>query len=287
MQNIIVLGHKGKIGKEIYNYLRKNKNFKIFVANKNNFNQISKYLTQVDVVINCVGEHKNKRYFIDSNYIFIKKILKSIKLNNKCPILIHFSSCSIYQNTKNNLIYKNSKISSNLSLYPKSKMLAENYIISEHKKKYFNFLIIRIPQVLGNNFDNSSLNKIKKLFRLKTIFLIANLNYYYNYVLSDDINIFINNFLSQKFSKINKTILISENISYKNLITLLLYRYKTKLNNFEIFLSIICSKLLVNLAKFKIIKIPLLKTLLNTKQYISSDNIGTTKLNKKNIFNLL
>ena len=121
MQNIIILGHRGKIGKDIHNYLKKNKNFNIIVVKKNNFNQIFKYIRQVDVIINCVGEYKNKKNFLNSNYIFVKKILRSIKLTSKCPTLIHFSSCSIYQNTQHNLIYKHSKISSKLSLYPKSK----------------------------------------------------------------------------------------------------------------------------------------------------------------------
>ena len=59
------------------------------------------YFKKIDVVINCVGEQvKTKKYFLNSNYIFVKKILKLIKLTNRCPILIHFSSCSIDQNTK-------------------------------------------------------------------------------------------------------------------------------------------------------------------------------------------
>ena len=287
MQNIILLGHNGNIGNSILNSLRKNKKVNIFVTKNRNIQKLFRDVKKIDFIINCVGEYKNKKNFLNSNFFFIKKILTSIKKTKSKPTLIHFSTCAIYENVKENIIDNKVDISSTSSLYSKTKLLAEKHIISESKKGYFKYLIIRIPLVISENSHNSSLQKIRKLLKYNFIFCISDLDYLYNYVLFQDLISFIKKSIKIKSKKINKTVIISENITYRNLVKLFLFRFNLRLNKFEILISKLMSLIIFLLDNLKFNKINIIKTLTNKKNYITSNNIKTNKINKKNIFNFV
>jgi nucleoside-diphosphate-sugar epimerase len=284
MQNIGILGSTGKIGKNIYNFFKKDKSLNVITIGKDVYKECYKF-QKLDIIINCVGEHVNHKNFLKSNFYYLKKVLKIVKLSNRKPFIIHFSSCAIYEKTNKEFIYDNTKISRSKSLYSLSKQLAEKHILSESKKNYFNFLIIRIPQVIDNK-ENSSLKKIKKLLRYKIIFTISNLQTIFNYILINDIIFYLNKLIKKKKNNNNEVVLISENINYRNLINLILKNYNLKLNKLEIFFSKIISLTILEII-FSLVKIKSIIPLLNKKKYITTAKIKTTKINEKIISNLI
>jgi nucleoside-diphosphate-sugar epimerase len=275
MKKILILGHKGRIGKKIYKYLTRDKQLEIKCADLKNDNDLKKKIFYTDIIINTVGEHRNKTRFKESNYLFIKKIVNIMMLSKKKKLIIHFSSCSVYENNSSNLISCKTKPNKPESLYAKTKLWGDQYIREQSKNKHFYYYIVRIPQVLGKKMENSSLLKLKKISQFNLLFLLNSSNYFYNYIFMSDILIFIKKLIKLKKNSHNKNIIIAENIQYKKLVNIILkispdknFIYKNIFSNyFYLILKI--------LDKFFIKKSKILKVLLNKKIYLSNVDFKT------------
>ena len=187
----------------------------------------------------------------------------------------------MYENNSSNLISWKTKPNKPESLYARTKLWGDQYIITESKKNFFYYYIVRTPQVLGKKMENSSLLKLKKISRFNLLFLLNSSNYFYNYIFMSDILTFIKKLIKLKKNSHNKNIIIAENIQYKKLVNIILkispdknFIYKNIFSNyFYVILKI--------LDKFFIKKSKILKVLLNKKIYLSNLDFQT-KLIKTN-----
>ncbi|MDA9794578.1 NAD-dependent epimerase/dehydratase family protein, partial [Candidatus Pelagibacter sp.] len=195
--------------------------------------------------------------------------------------LIHISSCSVYEGLKKNIISDKEKNLNPKSFYAKSKLLGDQIILNHSQKKYFSFHIIRLPQVLGNNLENSSLIKLKKIFKFNLAFLLLSSNYFYNYILINDLKFFIIKLLKE--NNHNKITILSRNIKYQDLIKNF-YKKEIKFYMIKTFLSDIFQIFLKTLSILGLNNIKFINALTNKKIYLSSKRL---KKNKDIIFKTL
>ena len=210
MKKIFIAGHKGSIGSNLDKFIKNTNKYKVIYSNKKSYKDLKKSVEQADIIINCVGEFRDKKNFTNANYKYVKSILKIINMYKKKKLLIHISSCYVYEGLKKNIISDKEKNINPKSFYAKSKLLGDQIILNHSQKKYFSFHIIRLPQVLGNNLENSSLIKLKKIFKFNLAFLLLSSNYFYNYILINDLKFFIIKLLKE--NKHNKITILSRNI---------------------------------------------------------------------------
>ena len=139
-----------------------------------------------------------------------KKIQSYENLSNSFKI-IYISSCSVLDKTRNK------------SVYLKKKIKNENYI----KKNFKNYLIVRLPEIIGKNKNKNTLvnffyNKIKKNEKI-ILFKNAQRNFIF---INDIINILcevieqnksneVINIASSKMTKVEKIVIIFQKILKK------------------------------------------------------------------------
>ena len=167
-KNILVLGSKGMLGKQVYQYF-KNKKYKVFRLDKKiKFENVDNIIKKINlrkrlIIINCIGKIKQKDndfeklFFINS--IFPYKL--SYLLNTK-HLLIHPSTDCIFNGNKTGYYKLDSKRDSN-DKYGISKSLGEAAL-----EKRNNTLIIR-TSIIGitkskKDFLSWFLNQEKKVY---------------------------------------------------------------------------------------------------------------------------
>ena len=219
-KKIIITASNSNIGKDLVSYFLKKK-YNIFGTYRNKKNLFKKpYITYLnyefknnflvkenfDMLIHCASltpyKYKISNKIMNLNYIGFKKILKS-KSNFKKIILL--STISVYGETNEKIINENSK-KKRVNAYVKSKLKMEKILIDYCKKNKTDFLILRLPGVIGNfkadvNFIS---NVIKKISQNKTV-KYRNPDSYFNNVVHTD-----------TIAKISEKFLIKENALFKN-----------------------------------------------------------------------
>ena len=176
---IILFGYSGKLGNAIFKKLKK-KN-KIFCFNskkidvkKINKRKLSKIINKLkpQVVINCVvsqGMEKSE-----------KKRAMSLKINSSFPkylaqlqnknsfFLIHFSSESIFNDSKRGKLIDEKVIPKPKSYYGYTKLWGENFV----KKFGKNYLIMRLPILYGGKNRKQPVDIIfQKLIKNKDVYI--------------------------------------------------------------------------------------------------------------------
>tara|TARA_A100001234_G_scaffold184128_1_gene167501 strand:- start:575 stop:1378 length:804 start_codon:yes stop_codon:yes gene_type:complete len=151
MIKILIIGKRGFIGNNLYEYLKR-----YFKVNHISFSELNKYqlkFNSYDYIINTSinKNYINKKY--NSKFDNDFKILNLIK-NNKTTY-IFLSSRKVYKSQSN--ITENSKLLPK-SNYSKNKLITEKILKKNIKKK---LLILRVSNVIG---DKSSIKKIHKTF---------------------------------------------------------------------------------------------------------------------------
>ena len=181
MKNIIILGSKGLLGSDLYNFLRiDNKVFTDQNININNLLElefINKH--KIDCIINCIGSTNKRDLFFHSNFLFTSFLSEKLKehdsnLNQKL-IFIHISSIGVYApymklNFKDIIIdpFKRKRIKYNLYEFSKS---CGEYNLNKNLKNSTNIYTV-VLQPSNIIFNNSKfINKLKIflfLFPFKT-----------------------------------------------------------------------------------------------------------------------
>ena len=154
-KKIIIIGKNSFIGGNLFNFLKKKFNTKIY--NYQKFLSInSKLLFDVKYIINCSSNNQyvKKKYSEKNDFDF--QISKKIK-NLKCK-MIFFSSRKIYKlgDDLNEL----SKLNPNCN-YSKNKLITEKKLLKNLKNR---ILVLRISNLIGLHKYRSSNKKIHKTF---------------------------------------------------------------------------------------------------------------------------
>ena len=116
--------------------------------------KIEKLIVGFDVVIllaGLVGDPITKKYPIQSrkiNDLGVKKVVDLCAVNN-IKKLIYISTCSNYGFINNNELASEEHLLNPLSIYAKSKVSAENYILSLKGHTGMNPIILRFATAFG------------------------------------------------------------------------------------------------------------------------------------------
>ena len=160
------------------NYLKKNKNRQIVFGNIKDVQKIEKLLKDFDFVLilaGLVGDPITKSYPLLSKKInenYIKKLINTC-LTSKIERLIFVSTCSNYGISKNNTRLKENAPLRPISLYAKSKVKIEKFILSKKYKTRKICTILRFATAFGSSprmrFDLTLNEFVKTMFNNKIL----------------------------------------------------------------------------------------------------------------------
>ena len=178
MQNILIIGGAGYIGRQIINLLNKKKykilvidnlsttkkNYldkniiikKINILNKKKLDGIfknNKFDTVIHLAAKCIVSESEKipKEYYNTNVLGTKNIIKNCKKYN-VKNFIFSSSCSIFSN--NIKIVKENSLAKPISYYGKTKLMAENLIKTKLKNSKTKYIILRYFNVVGADLKN-------------------------------------------------------------------------------------------------------------------------------------
>lgn len=218
----IVLGSKGFIGDNLLSFLVKKKVtiFKVPYL-KPNLNRIIK---SNDVIVNCLGKDKSINLTEE-----IKKLIKNLIKEKKFCLWVQLSTPLIYdQKTKKKLISENSK-EKPFNKYALGKQNLDKFIIN-NKKKYFNYLILRVSTVYGKKMKSKIFVKLKALSNSMVFQYLKFNKIIFNYISVDVLSRYIYLLAKNKLSW-NKLFVISQNIELNKV--LLSFDQSKKLKKFS------------------------------------------------------
>ena len=285
-KKILILGHTGFVGRELFKKLKSKKiNFDCYsksqiifnnkILKKKTPNILNKLIKKNSIIINCVGENFEKKFMNSRNYIFVKKILHEIEKTKMKKIIIHLSSCAVYGS---HFHLKNSIISENtypdpISEYAKTKLKGEKIIIN-NKNNRLNYVIIRPSQVVGENMNAVGFINLAKFIKKRIFVYVSTINAVRNYVNSEDlINLVLKILISNKTK--NKIYIISRYSRLESIINYIQKRLKME-NQINIVVPKFPLILIVSVLRFFYKDFPV------SKEIIEGLSI-TTKI-KSNIF---
>ncbi len=210
---VLVLGSTGFVGKNLVKKLiNTNYNVKLTSRKKNN-NEIKnteiiemdlldpdlnfkKLIDNCDTIINCAGEINNEDKMYDLHVLFLIKLYQSIfekyKNDNKKINWIQLSSVGVYGPpiipNQNRIINELSTSSTDImSVYEKTKLLADQYIIDNFNSNIINYCILRPSQIIGDYMPNESLSQLINIINKKLFFYIGRRKAIRAYIHIDDV----------------------------------------------------------------------------------------------------
>ena len=272
MTNIIILGHKGYVGKNIFNFLKKKKlNVKGFsskevnLISKKSINFLKRNVKKNSILIICAAIKSTISNEM-SSLILNNKIIENITLgikNKKLKKVIYFSSCAVYGvHSKHSKLNENHKFNPD-TYYSLSKFYSEKLLKLFVPKE--NLLIVRPTIVYGPNeqvYQSSPSGYVNNFFKKKNIFIWGDGSEVRNFIYIDDLVIKIFNLIKKNI--FGEIILTGENISYIKIIQTLerllnkkgkiIKRKRTKKKINKTYLSIYEKKLLNNFKVTSIIE---------------------------------
>ena len=176
---ILLFGYTGKLGNAIFLKLKKKNKFFLFNSKNANVKKINKSkLNKIinklkpEVIINCIvfqgmeKSQKNRTMCLKVNSLFPKYLAQ---LQNKNSFfLIHFSSESIFNDSKKGKFIDEKVVPKPKSYYGYTKLFGENCV----KKFGKNYLIIRLPLLYGGKNRNQPLDIIfQKLIKNQEVYI--------------------------------------------------------------------------------------------------------------------
>jgi hypothetical protein len=137
MISVLVLGHTGVFGRSLYSHLCQLDDIEVLGYSRSDITVANHSLTvpvtlhellityQPNVIVNCIGEYRNKSLFVKTNYEFVSLLLLLVSksyLPHKLPTFIQLSSMGVLAP------YAPIFATNDLNSYEFSKYLAENLI---------------------------------------------------------------------------------------------------------------------------------------------------------------
>jgi nucleoside-diphosphate-sugar epimerase len=216
MQNkkILITGGNSNIGSDLVKFFLK-ENLITSTYNKKKINLSHKNLNQVkynfknkflfnekfDHLIHCAAitpvKTKDNKKMIFDNLQGLKNILES---KSSFGSIVLISTVSVYGEITTNLITEKTK-SKKLENYGKSKILMEKYL--KKNKKKFNYLILRLPGIIGNFISNDNFlnNIISNTVKNKIVTIYGPQKYFNNVIHTETIAKIIKKFFLTKNPK--------------------------------------------------------------------------------------
>lgn len=202
-----ITGHTGNLGTT---FITKSKNIKFFkfsgnIANKKHVNEWIKnnnfqYIIHLAAIVPTRIVEQNYKLAKKVNFEGTKNIIDSIIKSNKKINWFFFASTSHVYNFSKNKIKETNKIKP-ISKYGKTKSFAENYIISNFKKKNINFCIGRIFSIYNNKSKGFLISNLKKkILAKKDKIILSNLNHFRDFVTTEYISRVIIFLMNKKFN---------------------------------------------------------------------------------------
>ena len=283
MKNILILGHSGYVGGNLKLFFQK-KNFKVITLSNRSDKVLKSNIKKVNIIINCVGENYNTSLMKNSNFSYVKKILKFINKHNKNIFLIHLSSCAVYGelfHNNINFVDENSETRP-ISLYAITKLSAELLIKKAYENKRIkDFAIIRPSQIISEDMKSFTYLQLIKYVKKKLYFYISNVKAIRNYVHINDLVNFIYQISVNRgaFGKNKKLFIISRSIKLVALVNYIKNKLKIKSKQFifpKFFIIFI-----TNIIKFFYPKFPLSVGIISglSSSVIIKSNIKNFKFN--------
>ena len=219
-KKILITAGNSNIGSDLVNYFSKKKNI-VFETYRNKKNKLkdsnifhikynfkNKFLIKenFDLLIHCASltpyKYKISNAFINLNFEGLKKILYSKSRFKKIVLL---SSLSVYGKINNNILSENYK-KKKINAYGISKIKMEKLLISYCKKNKIDFIILRLPGIIGNfQADANFINNIILKFSNNELIEFKNPNSYFNNVVH-----------TETIAKISEKFLLKKNAKFKN-----------------------------------------------------------------------
>ena len=134
--NVLIIGYKGFIGKNLFYKLKEKKIYSLFTLDKKSSEEeIRNSICKADLIFLIAGINKetlpHNQY--KDNYLFTKKICSILEDNNKKTRIIFTSSTQVNKNNS----------------YGKSKLKAEKILLKYKKKNKASVIIYRLPNIFG------------------------------------------------------------------------------------------------------------------------------------------
>lgn len=208
---------------EIYALTREKQNIKLSPDYKNveilegDINEIENFkpqLIQCDYFIHLAGEKSDEAKMEEINVGSMKKILQVL---SSIPAIkmIYISSSGVYgiKNYPGNILSEDGPCYPN-SVYEKTKLAAENYLINYSANKSIRYIILRPSNVIGENDKSFKLLNLMRSLKKGLFFYIdknAIVNYVYvKYVTSVMIHFLNNDRFNNEIYNVNSTLKLEE-----------------------------------------------------------------------------
>lgn len=244
---ILITGSGTVLGIKLSNYLF-NKKFNILALYNQTFpKKLSKKINkvkinlekkinisnQINTIIHCAskvpGDDVSNKEIYNRNIKIIKNILRLSK-QKKIENFIFISSMAIYGKPKVKIITDRSKKKPE-DTYGMSKLHSEKKIILFCKKNKINFIILRVPALLGKNTRNNFLSKRVLDIKQNKKFLTSNINFKFNNFIHVKNLIEIIYFILKKNIKNSIfNLCLKDHISLKKIYTMIEKKIKRKID---------------------------------------------------------
>jgi UDP-2-acetamido-2,6-beta-L-arabino-hexul-4-ose reductase len=134
--NVLIIGYKGFVGKNLFYKLKEKKIYSLFTLDKKSSEEeIRNSICKADLIFLLAGINKEILPYIQykNNYLLTKKICSILEENNKKTRIIFTSSTQVNKNNS----------------YGKSKLKAEKILLKYKKKNKASVIIYRLPNIFG------------------------------------------------------------------------------------------------------------------------------------------
>ncbi len=126
-----------------------------------------------DIVIHAAGKASDNGTYSEFEKTNIDGTRNVLNASKNCKNFVFISSSSIYAENSNPILESQAKLSSSLSKYGKSKLLAEELLINECK---CNKLLILRPRAIYGTHDRILLPRLLRLVKKRRLLLPGSLN---------------------------------------------------------------------------------------------------------------
>lgn len=209
----LVLGSSGFVGKNLVKKLI-NTNYEVRLTSRKKINNkinnteiiqidlldpninFKELIHNCETIINCAGEINNENKMYDLHVSFIinlyQAIIEKYKYDQKKINFIQLSSVGVYGPpiipNQNRIINELSNSNEEtMSIYEKTKLLADKYIVNNFNTKIVNYCILRPSQIIGDYMPNESLSQLLNIINKKLFFYIGKQNAIRAYIHIDDV----------------------------------------------------------------------------------------------------
>ena len=195
MKRVLIIGKRGFIGKNLFNYLKK-----FYLVSHKSYKNLNKYKSNLNNFDYVINTSINKKYINEKyNSKFDNDLKISNFIKNEKTTYIFLSTRKVYKPKAN--ITENGKLLPK-SNYAKNKLKSEKKLIKNLGK---NLIILRISNVIG---DKSKVKKIHNTFidiffqNIKKGFILENNNDFKDFISIEKFNEIVKNIINRNLNGI-------------------------------------------------------------------------------------